>query len=174
MSATSSSDRYAKAREAAAGLDAVIHRLDIDPYDHNHRVRAIRARSALLSLITPPPTLESPEQIAERIILERGLSSSREEWEIEELREHLSVAVHAGIDAAWESWEPETGAAAQGDTPEGWPMTLEEYRRWASSHWNYRQVYFDLYDKDDPEASIEQDYWDGPDSWAFPVAEKEA
>lgn len=89
--ATSSSDRYAEARAVLA---------DFDTYALNELLTHFEDKlgDTLRALIEPPATDEPPEQIISDLF--------RRTWGMG-LREALTLAVHAGIDAAWTSWEPE-------------------------------------------------------------------
>lgn len=178
MGATSISDRYAKAREALATYDNVQY-WGITGTEAN--VARYEVVDALRSLIESPPVVESPEKIAERIMIERvGEADPTAEYTTDgaEILGMIAGGIHAGIQAAWESWEPETGAVSQDDTPEGWLMTLKEYRQWVRSHDDHWTIYENLYGVEQAnfnlDGCIEQDYWDGPESWAFPFKEKEA
>lgn len=93
MTATSSSDRIAAAREALNATQRGNSARGIA--EANKHIADLSA--ALRALIEPPAIEESVPDIVERVLGEsRGV------------RPTVTRAVEAGIQAAWESWEPET------------------------------------------------------------------
>lgn len=94
-SASSSSDRVEAARKALARYDE--HN---EPRSMNDaRMQAYGLASALRALIEPPATLETPEEIAERILMVYSNILTPVQL--------MTTAVRSGIDAAWGSWEPD-------------------------------------------------------------------
>lgn len=129
---TSSSDRYEAARKALAIFDA--------PHpDDEHAIATARVTAALRALVEPPATLQTPEQIAEAFaadLLNRGTvevlggfplvkaGDGGKRWNIVYGEAHRQ-GVLAGIQAAWESWEPES---APGLVPE--PVDAQRIAGW--------------------------------------------
>lgn len=103
--ATSASDRYDEARAALAQLERAY------PEGIGRGVTEQRAMNALRALIDPPATEETPEQIAHRLLATTALPKIGETIACTELEkitgEAITRAVHAGIQAAWDSWEAE-------------------------------------------------------------------
>ena len=95
--ATSASERYDEAREALIFYDG-------NPSSISARMRIV---GALRALIEPPATVETPEQIAQRVTEE--WAGRRDEVILgrRDFEREIAAAVRAGILAAWESWEPE-------------------------------------------------------------------
>lgn len=111
--ATSSSDRYAKAQGALAKYDAACAEPDDDPGYFKRTDAAIDLVEPLRALINPPATLETPGEIADRCMTHRGHGPDRfgygEAYTMRPVtaRRIALEAAEAGIQAAWESWEPE-------------------------------------------------------------------
>ncbi|MEV5068910.1 hypothetical protein MRBLMI12_000466 [Microbacterium sp. LMI12-1-1.1] len=102
--ATSASDRYEAARDALDNYDGCPREMrdEFAPHD---------LADALRGLITPPATDETPQQIAARV-RDRQDSPSWEpdragRYTVQQVTLMMRAAVEAGIQAAWESWEPE-------------------------------------------------------------------
>lgn len=114
MTATSSSDRIQAAREALRTYDALCEEPDNDPGFHDRIDALVEASDALRALIEPPATEEGPKEIAERIVREwmdaeiaNNPASTAPFDATKDLDTLLTKAVVAGIQAAWESWEPD-------------------------------------------------------------------
>ncbi|UOE45940.1 hypothetical protein [Agromyces larvae] len=108
--ATSYTARMDAARAALAGYDEAA-KAGTPHFRHASRIAA-----ALRALIEPPATDENAEAVAVRVALDY---SKREPFRAARLAEVSSsvkqiatAAVHAGIQAAWESWEPDDYAPA--------------------------------------------------------------
>lgn len=114
--ATSSSDRYAEARAALVEYDAYCASKGVEPKGY-----AASLTSALRALITPPATEETPEAIAQRIM--RPVMDQSIAHAASRMPGLIESAVRAGIQAAWESWEPENAPGIV-DTRVMAPMTL--------------------------------------------------
>jgi len=102
VAATSASDRLRGAREALAEYDA-------KDYMDSATETAENFAELLRELVTPADIIESPKQIAARLYQEARLPLRPTGGAIRDL---LATAVHAGIDAAWCSWEPENAPGA--------------------------------------------------------------
>lgn len=98
--ATSSSDRIEAARKALADWDST------SPTYQDGLASGLA--EALRALIESPATMESPEQIAERVMYSEPVPHDRT---LAEWRQKIAEGVQAGIQAAWQSWEPETTPA---------------------------------------------------------------
>lgn len=92
---TSASDRYEAARKALAEYDT--EKTKRYPYTAASESMA----TALRALITPPGIHESEEQIVQRVLNETPDGANFNEVDA------IRMAVHAGIQSAHESWEPE-------------------------------------------------------------------
>jgi hypothetical protein len=129
MNATSSSDRHDAARKVLQRFDKIG---TADDPDAELMESAHLMAHILHTLIEPPATKETPEQIADTAfklshIASGGLRfhhSSTYMIEHDTLKRMMVEAVQAGIQAAWESWEPEN-SPAPAFKPEGEP---DEYR----------------------------------------------
>lgn len=132
--ATSTSDRYEAARKALADFDAneeAYHELpdgeqegrNYERYEDSKLDAADSLADALRAIIEPAATLEPPEQIAERILYSEPVSHDRT---LTEWRRKIAEGVQAGIQAAWNSWEPETAPCQITDTePTAVPFTYD-------------------------------------------------
>lgn len=135
QNATSSSDRYEAARKA------------LEAYDRGPHLRAVeRVADALRALIEPSATGETPEQIAGTIADKYLLDTLA--YTNPDVLAAITAAVHAGIQAAWESWEPENAPGHDQSWEYGWTWadkdaddvrairadTWEEARQIALSH----------------------------------------
>lgn len=137
--ATSSSDRYEAARAALTeyrGPDVYTVHSDnpSERYDVLDAAEVLAA--ALRSLIEPPATEETAGEIANRLVSTYEWPySERREFRADELAEVLEEAVHAGIQAAHESWEPDAYAEAPTLSREfiegvtGTTLTVAQYSR---------------------------------------------
>lgn len=113
---SSSSDRYDHAREALAHYTDLLDRIgdgkDVREQDETEAARD--CAEALRALITPPATEWTAEQTALYLADKHGVLSSPVAVAL------ATEAVHAGIQAAWESWEPE-------NAPGRIVATMEQY-----------------------------------------------
>ena len=108
-------DRHAEARAALAQYDAAVAEPDDDPGYHKRVDAALDCIEPLRALIEPPATEETVEQITQRhfdlvahgIVKGRG-NTDRAQITWWGLFDQVESAVRAGIQAAWESWEPES------------------------------------------------------------------
>lgn len=101
--ATSASDRYDAARDALAQADEAMARAH-EPVHVGRLIEALRA------LVEHPETHASPDQIAKRIEARLDMSVL-EDYSMDSLSRSdvgtaILEAVHAGINVAWQSWEP--------------------------------------------------------------------
>jgi hypothetical protein len=139
MNAKSSSDRHDAARKVLQRFDKIG---TADDPDAELMESAHLMAHILHTLIEPPATEETASEVADHIIETRHLADSREEWETAELHDHLVAAVNAGIQAAWESWEPEN-SPAPAFKPEGEP---DEYRdMWGRIDDNSQEFTLDIH-----------------------------
>lgn len=99
FAATSSSDRYTEAREALAAFE---HRIEIGYMPGEAEVRLA---DALQALIEPATIAETPEKAAMRVYM----SIHSFPWLVhgDAMRDLITRGYLAGIQAAWESWEPD-------------------------------------------------------------------
>lgn len=128
MTATSSSDRYEAAHKALAQYDENerdYHALpereqegrNYEDYEDNKLAAADSLAEALRALIEPPTTNEEPHEVAARVLAQAQYRLDADaEARVLGL---MTSAVVAGIQAAWNSWEPETAAteSQDSDTP---------------------------------------------------------
>lgn len=102
--ATSASDRYDAARAALAQADEAMTRAH-EPVHVGRLVATLRA------LVEHPSTEQTIDQIAARIEVRLDMSTladySMDALSRSDISTALRDAVHAGIQAAWEDWEPE-------------------------------------------------------------------
>jgi hypothetical protein len=119
MNATSSSDRHDAARKVLQCFDKIG---TADDPDAELMESAHLMAHILHTLIEPPATKETPEQIAHTLLTSRDLQDER--LDAADVLAVTTAAVKAGIQAAWESWEPEN-SPGPAFKPEGEP---DEYR----------------------------------------------
>jgi len=103
--ATSASERYEKARAILARYDAIDS--DDDPGYHDRVDAAIDGLGALRAFIEPAATDESVNEIADRLSGTVGYHDGQVMFGNVDVRNLLTRAVLAGIQAAWNSWEPD-------------------------------------------------------------------
>ena len=104
----SASDRQDAARKAlAAHDDPSIELIGSDGYPLTGSVeRADWVIDQLRELAEPAVTIETPEQIAMRVYM--GIHSFPAIVDGDIMRDLIKRGIEAGIQAAWESWEPES------------------------------------------------------------------
>jgi hypothetical protein len=137
MNATSSSDRYDAARKVLQRFDKIG---TADDPDAELMESAHLMAHILHTLIEPPATKETPEQIARSVIDSHVVPGAGSVSPM--TRDLMTAAVKAGIQAAWESREPEN-SPAPAFKPEGEP---DEYRdMWGRIDDNSQEFTLDIH-----------------------------
>jgi len=107
----SASDRQDAARKALEAYDKAgptcYKSNDTVAGESYNALDALAAMADVLrDLTTPPVTIETPEQIAMRVYM--GIHSFPAIVDGDIMRDLIKRGIEAGIQAAWESWEPES------------------------------------------------------------------
>lgn len=109
--ATSSSDRYAEARKVLEKYDAAIAGPDDDPGYHKRMDAALDCIEPFRALIEPAAVDESVEEIAagiqDRVYRDWLTNEADPRTPDQMIYEAAELAVQAGVQAAWLSWEPD-------------------------------------------------------------------